>query len=130
MLSLLKSIFIYMHIFCLKMTQKANFSPTLVLLNRTTDNMKTCSAGFLMTHSFRMSSSVNGTSSIRTADLALKKIPNIAWKTIAERLNMRTQRRRSQRTNYRSTQKYSHPSLFHSNQDLLCFSIADDRSGA
>lgn len=27
-----------------------------------------------------MSSSVNGTSSISTADLALKKIPSMAWK--------------------------------------------------
>lgn len=44
-----------------------------------------------VTHSPRMSSSVNGTSSISTADFALKKIPNIAWKKRAERINTRLQ---------------------------------------
>lgn len=38
-----------------------------------------------MTYSLRMSSSVNGTSSISTADLAVKKIPNIACKRAEER---------------------------------------------
>lgn len=40
------------------------------------------------THSLMMSSSVNGTSSISTADFALKKIPSNAWNT-TEWVNMR-----------------------------------------
>lgn len=38
-----------------------------------------CSIMVEPTHSFLMSSSVKGTSSISTADFALKKIPSIAW---------------------------------------------------
>lgn len=43
----------------------------------------------MTTYSLRMSSSVNGTSSISTADLAVKKIPNIAWKRAEQRCSTR-----------------------------------------